>query len=305
MVSDMKRATVLLHFMPWEIDYCIETFTQLRRTKYFLPDGFDVHVKTVLNLSSALIDWDLSKIPKSYFIEKFMTFSGLLNVYGGCVEVYDGDQNFGHIDWQRKVYEDDSDYYLQVCPDIYFSEHLIPLMLQSTEVITNDYFLLTPQICTLWDSSWDVLVNKEIGTLPYNQWHLQREISDIDAFLHRTDNNVFVRESPTLKWAGWFDLSNKGFVEKIASIPNEWGGYGAWDLYTMIVSDAAMKRGYDFKQYILDGQIIFPREVGVFANSMGYTKYYRDFIEHKDLTEQRLNFNARMNESLNKKLSQL
>jgi hypothetical protein len=294
-----------MHFMPWEIDYAAETFAQLRRSNYFLPSDFEINVKSVLNLSEHLIEWGESKIPKDFFVQKYNTFAKSLDVYQNVCEIYDGAENYGHLDWQRKVYADDSDYYLNICSDIYFSEHLLGYMLQATQTINNKYFLLTPQICTLWDSSWDVLVNGDIGTLPYSEWHIKREISDIDYFLHTNQQPTFVRESQMLKWAGWFDLTNKGFIETLGSVPEDWNGYGAWDLYTMIVSDNARRKGYDFQQYILDGQIIFPREVGVFVESGGYTKYYRDFLVHKDLSEQRDSFNQKMNQSLHRKLSEL
>ena len=294
-----------MHFMPWEVDYALESFTQLSRAKYFIPEGFEVHTRPVLNLSGHIIDWANTKIPKEHFIGKFTSFSRLLDTYHNQIDVYDGDSNYGHLDWQRNVYREDSDYYPHICPDIYFSEHLLGYMIGAAQNITTKYFVLTPQICTLWDSSWDVLVNTEIGSLPYQDWITKREISEIDNFLHTGDTPVVLRDIPTFKWAGWFDLCNREFIETVGTIPEDWSGYGGWDLYTMIISDSARRRGYDIKQYILDGQIVFPRECGVFVDSCGYTKYYRDFIEHKDLTDQRLNFNARMNESLNKKLSQL
>ena len=65
------KIAIAYHIMPWEIDYALLTFTQLKKSKYFLPTDVEVTIKSALNLSSALIDWDNSKLPKEYFIEKY------------------------------------------------------------------------------------------------------------------------------------------------------------------------------------------------------------------------------------------
>ena len=48
--------TILYHIMPWEIDYALLTFTQLKKSKYFLPTDVNIKVKSALNLSSYLIN---------------------------------------------------------------------------------------------------------------------------------------------------------------------------------------------------------------------------------------------------------
>ena len=50
------------HIMPWEIDYALLTFMQLKKSKYFLANDVNVIIDSVLNLSSNLINWDQSKI---------------------------------------------------------------------------------------------------------------------------------------------------------------------------------------------------------------------------------------------------
>ena len=54
--------------MPWEIDYALLTFTQLKKSKYHLPNNVNITIDSVLNLSSYLIDWDESQLPKDVFI---------------------------------------------------------------------------------------------------------------------------------------------------------------------------------------------------------------------------------------------
>ena len=61
--------------MPWEIDYALLTFTQLKKSLYYLTNDVEVTIDSVLNLSSNIIDWDKSELPKEYFIEKYNTYS--------------------------------------------------------------------------------------------------------------------------------------------------------------------------------------------------------------------------------------
>ena len=55
---------IKMHFMPWEIDHALITFTQLKKSFYYLPEDVNVIIETVLNLSSKFIDWDKSLLPK-------------------------------------------------------------------------------------------------------------------------------------------------------------------------------------------------------------------------------------------------
>jgi hypothetical protein len=43
--------------MPWEIDYALLSFTQLKKSKYHLPNDVNIIIDSVLNLYSYLINW--------------------------------------------------------------------------------------------------------------------------------------------------------------------------------------------------------------------------------------------------------
>jgi len=297
---------VFIHFMPWEIDYAITTFSQLNRSHYYLPQGHSVKIRSTLNLSSQIVDWDPCNIPKDYFIEKYETLGNLLEKYDYSGNVYSGSNAYGHLDFQREVYQESADYYLGICPDVYFSEYAISYIIQAAQQIQNECFYITPETCTLWDASWDSIVNTKIGTLEYDEW-VSRNVFDIDYYLHSGDESVSLKQLPTHKWAGWFDLYNRAFVEKLGGIPDDWSGYGAWDLYTMNVCHIAKQLGYDFQQYLLTGQVVFPYSHGVRpfkAPNDGLVGYYKKQLHCKE-TNQRESFNANMHHYINRKANQL
>ena len=68
---------LIYHIMPWEIDYALLTFTQLKKSSYYLNSEDKIYIDTALNLSDYIIDWDNSKLPKEFFIEKYKTISKL------------------------------------------------------------------------------------------------------------------------------------------------------------------------------------------------------------------------------------
>jgi len=59
---------ILIHFMPWEIDYALLTYIQLKKSKYHIPNDVNIVIETKLNLSSYIINWNKSKLPKDFFI---------------------------------------------------------------------------------------------------------------------------------------------------------------------------------------------------------------------------------------------
>jgi hypothetical protein len=67
--------------MPWELDYALLTFTQLKKSQYHLPSDVEITINTALNLSSYVINWEQTKLPQDYFIEKYNTLSLLLEDY--------------------------------------------------------------------------------------------------------------------------------------------------------------------------------------------------------------------------------
>jgi len=286
--------TVTYHIMPWEIDYALLTFTQLKKSKYFLQPDVNIKIKSALNLSSHLINWEASKLPKEYFIEKYKTISILLKDYQHDMFIYEGDELWGHLDLQRDAIEPETEYYISICPDMYFSEYLLNYLTLAVREIKNKYFVLTPQICRMWDNTWEVLTHPKFAVGPHYGWEKTTDIFDVDHYLHTFSDTVGLTELDQIKWAGWFDVYNKAFYEELCQIPDEWKGYGAYDWYSMIVASNATKLGYDFSQYRLDGQIVFEYGIGPLRTDTvnGFSNYYKNLLVKRDVSEQRENFNT-------------
>ena len=206
--------------MPWEIDYVLLTFIQLKKSKYHLPQNTKIIIDSVLNLSSYNINWEKSKLPKEFFIEKYNQLSTLLSDYNHNKKIYDGNELYGHLDLQRECISPEIDYYISICPDMYFSEYLLAYLVNSATHIQNKYFVITPQISKLWDHTWDEITSPHHIDIPYSQW------DKVDTFDIRYNNKISNQEvllttTQKSKWAGWFDLYNKAFYEELCPIQND------------------------------------------------------------------------------------
>jgi hypothetical protein len=295
---------VIYHFMPWEIDYALLTFTQLKKSKYYLSKDINITIDSVLNLSSYVIDWEKSPLSKDFFIKKYDALSLLLKDYNHNKKVYKGNNLYGHLDNHRESVGEEFDYYIAIAPDMYFSEHLLYYLCESVKNIKNDYFVLTPQISKLWDSTWDEITDPNYLNIDYNNWD-KVDTFDIRYNLKNQDQDINLYPTKNNKWAGWFDLYSKAFYEDLAPIHQDWRGYGPWDWYSMMLSQYAKQNGVDFQQYLLKGQTIFEYSVGPLKEINGFSQYYKDMLVLNDTPNQRKQFESKMNEYLNKGVQML
>lgn len=293
------KVKIFYHILPWEIDYALLSFTQLKKSKYYLDSDTEIIIDTHLNLSSYLINWEETKIPKEHFITKYNDLSVLLKDYTHNKIIYDGNENYGLFEMHRKAYDKDVDYYISICPDMYFSETALYSLIEASKVVSNKYFVITPEIHKMWDGTWDEITNKNYLNVPYDNWD-KADIFDIRNNLKHSEDSITLEGTQKSKWAIWFDLYNKEFFEELCPLQDEWTGYGPWDWYSLMLTEYVKQQGVDFQQYVLRGQTIFEYTIGA-LKERGFSNYYKDFFSIKvGAKEQRDKFESKMREYLNK-----
>lgn len=290
------------HLMPWEIDYALLSFTQLKKSHSHLSSEDKIHIDVALNLSNYIINWNESKLPKEFFINKFNTLLSLLDWAIVRSTIYDGDELWGHLDLERNQIESHIDYYISICPDMWFHEHLLYYLIESAKQVKDKYFVITPEIHKLWDHTWDELVNENYQNIPYNQWN-KSNIFEIQQRANALDE-PYLRKANNFKWAGWFDLYSKALIEELIPIPEEWKGYGPWDYFGMIISDITIKNNTEVSEYILTNQIIFEYHPDKDDKS-NFADYYKNLLVLNNIPNQREQFESKMQEYLQKGIQQL
>jgi hypothetical protein len=288
--------------MPWELDYALLSFTQLKKSKYYLNDNDKVYVDVTLNLSSYLINWNDTLIPKKFFINKFQNLQSLLKDYTCRFKIYDGDKLYGGLNTTFESTEDHIDYYMIMNPDMYFSENLLACLIEGSKHIKNEYFTITPQIPKLWDSSWDPISHSYFQNVSHQDWN-NLDVYDVRYFSKTNNGEIKLTPLDTHKWAGWFDLYSKNTWENFYSVDN-WNGYGANDWYSMVLSQYAKSQGLDFQQYILNNMLVCEYEIGPLKEG-NLSKHYKDMIVLNDIPNQQKQFESKMHEHLQKGIQQL
>ena len=283
---------IMYHAMAWELDYCLQSFTQLKKSKYYLSGEDTIEIDVCLNLSSYLIDWDKSKLNKDLLKARFLEYIKLLAGYKVNATIYEGSKLYGHLDHQKEIISPEVDFYLTICPDMYFSEQLLALMIQSSKQIKNKYFVITPEISKMWDATWDEITNSDWMHVDYNKWN-QVDIFDIRAKMKTKEMGITLDPTNKSKWAGWFDLYNKAMYEELCPVQDDWQGYGPHDWYSLLVSEYVKMKGVNFQQYVMRGQTIFEHPVGPFKDG-GYTKMYKELMHINDVPNQRQVFESNM-----------
>lgn len=292
---------IICHLMPWEMDYALLTFTQLKKSKYYLPDDVNITINTALNLSSYLIDWEESKLPKEYFVEKYNTLSILLKDYNHNSRIYEGDEMYGFFELQRESMTPESEFYMHICPDTYFSEYALTYIIEAAKQIKNKYFVITPQTHKVGDSDWDKIVNPKYLNVPYSDY-LKADVFDIRYDNKTTNQEIHLDPLSKSKFAGWFDLYNKAFYEELCPLQDDWVGYGPWDYYSIMISNFAKQFDVDVQQYLLRGETVWMYPSGPLfnENTDGFTQYYRNMLVLKDNKHnQRKEFESKMIDYIN------
>ena len=167
---------------------------------------------------------------------------------------------------------------------MWFHEYLLYYLIESAKQIKDKYFIITPEIHKLWDWTWDELVNEKYKNIPYENWD-KSNIFEIQSQANLLEE-PYLRKADKFKWAGWFDIYSKDFIEELVPYPTEWEGYAPWDYYAMIVSDIANQNGTSVNEYILTNQIICEYHPDK-NDKNNFTDYYKNLLVLNKIKNQR------------------
>jgi len=259
------------YIQPWEIDDFERQIHTMLLAKHYIQSDDTIIWDVTLNISDTIIDWNSSKLPKSFFVEKFKYLQKLVNQY--YVAQFDTDDKIlGCTDKRRSCQSKEHDFVIWLDSDIYFSHLTLPYLIISSKSVTASCFMISPEIIKYWDSSWDSIVNKQFLAEPFNH----RDYFDSYTIEHliQTDD-ARLKSNPNIKFGGgWFNLFSADVFEKIP-LPIELGSYASDDTYLMLCA-----KKHNLQQLVLTG--IFVTEIGNrYLDGKDYLKNHLA-ITHKD-----------------------
>lgn len=292
-----KTFQIMTHVMPWEVDYCLILFDTLSRSRKNTTQRYNIDI--ALNLSSYIINWEQSKLDKDFFIEKMQSYIKLLDGFDSVqLTIYDGNDNYGHLDLQKDVIKPENDYYISITPDQLFDPCMLYYFENAVSHIPETYFLITAEIPKFWDSSWDIISNSHFNYLedvPTGYDFLS--INRYDALHIPATVPINLIKLDKVKFAGWLDLYSKDFYEKLVPVPAGWIGYGQWDLYSMMVLNNIKQIGLpiDFCQYKLENGVTISIEYSNW-NYGENRNIYKSRLELNNIPDQREKYNLELNQ---------
>jgi hypothetical protein len=228
----------------------------------------------------------------------------LLDGYNVVTNVYDGDELYGHLDQQRRIVSPEIDYYMSICPDVYFSEYTLAYLIESAKHIEDKYFIINPQHRKLTDSTWNPTTDLDYVNTPFENCN-NVSIFDIRNNTKTKQYEVYLTPVEKIKFAGWCDLYSKAFYEDLVPIHDDWHGYGPWDLYCMLIMHLSGQLGVKSHQYLLRGQTIGDYWTGPLHPADGLSGYHKKFIVRNEIPNQRLEFEGKMMSYVEKGLQML
>ena len=268
---------IVQYIQPWEIDDLDRQADQLIRSSYYLDA--DIIVDVTMNLE--VVDWEQSKLPASYFTDKFNYIEAKLKEY--YKTNFDLDNTIkGCTDKRRQAAGKEQDFIIWLDSDLYFPHQLLPLLILASKEITEEDYILSPEIIKYWDHSWDCITNEAFLNEPHNHRDYF-DLYSVDHFVSQQDPGI--RKNNQIKFGGgWFNMIKSTIFNKVELV-EDLGSYAPDDTY---LSQCGMKLG--IPQYILTGVVV--SEIGKrFLTGKDYIKPQLSVkIQDKQkITDQQLN----------------
>lgn len=244
---------VIIHLLPHEIDWFEWQSKQLKIGSYYINKNDKITFDVVLNLN--LVDWNISKIPKEFFITKF---NQIKQLYDWCDVIFEIDEEqkcMGCGDKRKQsIQSSTADNIVYLDSDIIFKPETLFYLIEGAKNVNNKYYIISPQITRLWDSSWDLLVNNNYMSVP----PLSENYANRDPFriLIEPYGDTLIKSINSFKLGGgWFNLFSTNLL-KLTDIPDSLNPYGPDDTYVMYCCDILKNNKYDVQQYVLHNLVV-------------------------------------------------
>lgn len=242
-----KTYRILQYIQPWEIDDLERQVHKLISSSYHINSDIS-RIIWDITMNTEIVDWNNSLLPKDYFINKFEYLKTIVNYYYTANFTLNNNIR-GCSDKRRSASDTEQDYVIWLDSDLFFSKYTLPALINTTNLIQDKLYIISPEIIKWWDDSWDCIVHKKYLNEPFNH----RDNFDINSFDITTNiDNISIKlNSSMIRFGGgWFNLFTNDIFQKLP-IPKEIGSYGHEDLWYMVCG-----ANFGIKQYILEGIVV-------------------------------------------------
>lgn len=267
----MKKTKIIYYIFPFHIDLLEKTIYQLKRAANYSNTKDYLSIEVVLDMSEKNIDWSNCKIPKQYFIDKFEYIETYCDFFEN-VNFELNDQLLGSGGQHRRTYDNNNGEYniIALDPDICFPTEILYILENIIPTIEKESstYMITPQIPKWWDSSWNIISNKQYINSPV-------KFDDINPFeLDKCDvENIGLTKNYNHKFAGgWFNFYSAELT-KLMKMPKNIGIFHHQDFYLQEMFKILNQKGYDIPQYIIQNCLVSEDRKYYHENEFLHKKY--------------------------------
>ena len=293
---------ISIHISPYEIDNYQTFIHQLRRNLNYIDD--EIIFSPYLNLSTYFYDWRNSKLKSDFFVNRFNELNNIVKDECKLDSTVNYDDKilgaFSYKTMFLNKYKDEVDAFIWFDSDMIFPDNTIHMLIASHKADDmSKYCIVTPQIHRLWDTTWDVLVNKDYINIPAS--HDNYFGFDGYSLYKRNDEDVFLdTNKQRFKFAsGWCNLLSANLFRDLIDFTYDLGHYGPDDTFIMNLLDHyKFNKGKDINQYIVRGVVVT-------ENYKHSLNQYKDYITKNDNIKTKEEFADEVNQAVSKRLNMI
>ena len=251
------KGVITIFVLPQELEDLALTLYNLKRNSIYLNPNHQYKIDITMCLSDELTNWPETKLPKEYIQER--TTELVTKFLDWCEwELLWGGEILGCVSQRRHSLNrhQDADFFIWLDCDFVFKDITLQYMIEAyynvkiTGIIDN--IILTPQFVRQWDTSWDILVNKQFLNYPL----CYHESADVYKDTLPQNEDIQIKPINNIKFAGgWFTLISGKLLQEI-TIPESLGHYGLEDTFVIECSKILKQKGVNVSQFILEGLVI-------------------------------------------------
>ena len=292
---------ISIHISPYEIDNYQTFIHQLRRNLNHVED--EIIFTPYLNLSKYFYNWEDSTLSPFYFVDRFNELNDIVREYCVIDEYVNFDEKilgaFSYKTMFLNKYKNEVDAFIWFDSDMIFPDNTIAMLIASHKSSETKYCIVTPQIHRLWDTTWDVLVNKDYINIPAS--HDNYFGFDGYSLYKRNDEDIFLdTNKQRFKFAsGWCNLLSADLFRDLINFTYDLGHYGPDDTFIMNLLDYyKFNKGKDINQYIL-------KNIVVTENYKHSLNQYKDYIVKNNNIKTKEEFTNEVNKAVSKRLNKI
>ena len=246
-----------MHVFAHEMHDFQRVVEQLKRNLEYTKSS-SYHFDITLNVSEQRYNWNESILKPSFFVNQFEGLCAMLPNTTTTLK-YTGDYGCNSVR-RKAAREGKFDYIGYLDLDLHFSMYTLHYIDNAIQSLSEqeEQIIVSGQIPRLWDSTWDIISNKEfIDMGAESKIWLTIDPYSIDKLVYDRLSKIELKQLPYVKiGGGWMNFIDQKILETV-DIPDSLGAYGMDDTYVQEACNMLNKHGHtNVKQYVVDNLLV-------------------------------------------------